>query len=170
MVIIMYYLNNFFLFSILGHLFETIIYLIVGSSKKSGFLYLWWTPFYGIGVVISIYANKYLSNRIKNNFIKHFILFVVHLILFTILEFSGGMLLHLIYKKYFWNYSKIPLHIGKYVSVPTSLFWSLFAFFYLKFIRRFSDKIIERIPKFITIILSIVFIADLVTSLLKVFN
>lgn len=166
----MYYLNNFFLFSIFGHLFETIIYLIIGSSKKSGFLYLWWTPFYGIGVLISIFMDKVLSKKVNRKMVKNILLFVGHFIIFTMLEFSGGMLLHLIYKKDFWNYSKVPLHFGKYVSVPTSLFWSLFAFLYLKVIRKFSDKIIKNIPKFITVILSIVFATDVIMSLLKIFN
>lgn len=164
-----YYLNNFFLFSIFGHLFETIIFLIIGSNKKSGFLYLWWTPFYGMGILISIFTYKLASKKIKNNFLRDFVLFIVHFIIFSILEFSGGMLLHKIYKKDFWNYSRVPLNVGKYISVPTSLFWGLFAFIYLHFIKKYSDKLISRFPKILTIILSVVFIVDLVMSILKVF-
>ena len=126
MVIIMYYLNNFFLFSILGHLFETIIFLVIGSKRKSGFLYLWWTPFYGIGVLLSIYFDNKLNKFIKRRFVKNIILFFIYLIIFTVLEASGGILLHFIYKKDFWNYSKVPFHIGKYVSLPTSLLWVFF--------------------------------------------
>ncbi len=170
MVIIMYYLNNFFLFSILGHLFETIIFLVIGSKRKSGFLYLWWTPFYGIGVLLSIYFDNKLNKFIKRRFVKNIILFFIYLIIFTVLEASGGILLHFIYKKDFWNYSKVPFHIGKYVSLPTSLFWVFFSFIYLKFIRKFSDKVVSKIPKFITFILSIIFIGDVIISFFKAFN
>lgn len=164
-----YYLNNFFLFSIFGHVFETILYFIIGSKQKSGFLYLWWTPFYGLGVMMCIFTYKLVTKQIKNNCLRDSVLFIAHFIIFSILEFSGGMLLHKIYKKDFWNYSKIPLHVGNYISVPTSLFWALFAFIYLHFIKKYSDKLISKIPKIMTVILSVVFIIDLIMSLLKAF-
>ncbi len=164
----MYYLNNFFLFSILGHLFETIIFVILGSKRKSGFLYLWWTPFYGIGVLLTIATNKLANKYIKSKSLKEVLLLVFHFILFSILEFSGGTLLHFIYKKDFWNYSKVPLNMGKYISVPTSLFWAIFAFIYIHVINKFSDRIIKKIPKILTVILSCVFLGDLVFTLLKV--
>lgn len=165
----MYYLNNFFLFAVFGHLFETIVFYIIGAKRKSAFLYLWWTPFYGIGVVLSIMTDKIVSKYIKKAFFKDTILFLFHFVMFSILEFSGGVLLHLIYKKDFWNYSKIPFNVGKYISVPTSLFWSLFAFIYLHFIKKYTDKLINKIPKILTIISSIIFAIDLIVTLLKAF-
>ena len=48
----MYYLNYFFIFSIFGHLFETLLFKFMNKNLKSGFLYGYWTPVYGLGVVL----------------------------------------------------------------------------------------------------------------------
>ena len=60
----MYYLNCFFIYSILGHLIETIIALITGNGFKSGFLYGWWTPVYGMGAVTILFVSEYLFKTI----------------------------------------------------------------------------------------------------------
>ena len=57
----MYYVNTFFLFSILGHFIENFFYV----TKDSGIFFGWWTPIYGIGVCIVIYLYK-LVNKIFN--------------------------------------------------------------------------------------------------------
>ena len=46
----MYYLNIFFIFSILGHIIENFVYVHVDS----GILYGYWTPIYGLGVLLII--------------------------------------------------------------------------------------------------------------------
>ena len=56
----MYYINNFFMYSILGHIFESIIYLF--CEGESGILYGPWTPVYGIGVVIIYYFTPTFNN------------------------------------------------------------------------------------------------------------
>ena len=50
----MYYYNIFFLFSILGHFIENFFY----PSKDSGILFGYWTPIYGVGVVIILIIYK----------------------------------------------------------------------------------------------------------------
>ena len=45
-----YYLNYFFLFSIFGHFIEGFFY----SDGDSGILNGYWTPIYGLGVVLII--------------------------------------------------------------------------------------------------------------------
>lgn len=60
----MYYLNCFFIYSILGHVLETIISLITKNGFKSGFLYGWWTPVYGIGAITILFISKYLFKNL----------------------------------------------------------------------------------------------------------
>jgi len=57
MVNIMYYLNVFFAFSIIGHLLENIF----NSHIDSGILLLPWTPIYGVGVIIIIFINNIIK-------------------------------------------------------------------------------------------------------------
>ena len=45
----MYYINNFFMYSILGHMVETVFYTM--GSGESGILYGYWTTIYGFGCV-----------------------------------------------------------------------------------------------------------------------
>ena len=55
-----YYLNCFFIYSILGHLLETVFSMLGNNNFKSGFLYGWWTPVYGIGAVTILFISNYL--------------------------------------------------------------------------------------------------------------
>ncbi|MDE6292291.1 MAG: putative ABC transporter permease, partial [Bacilli bacterium] len=64
----------------------------------------------------------------------------------------------------------IPLHLGKYVSIPTSLLWATFALLYLYKIKDITDQLIKKIPKWLTILLSTIFIIDLILTLVKLFT
>ena len=57
--IMYYYLNIFFLLSILGHIIENFIYVHVDS----GILFGPWTPIYGIGTLVIIGINNILKNN-----------------------------------------------------------------------------------------------------------
>ena len=165
-----YYVNNFLLFSIFGFFFETITYTILGIHNQSGFMYLWWTPFYGIGVLIATLSYKYFSKYIKDNKLKNIILFIYFFIVLSLLEYMGGRTTEWLHGYSLWNYEHIPLHLGKYISVGTSLIWAVGAFIYLYFIKKHSDKLVSKIPKIITVILSIIFILDFILSILKLFR
>jgi uncharacterized membrane protein len=156
----MYYLNNFFIYSIFGYILETIMFKLLSMPNKSGFMHLWWTPFYGIGVIISIK----LSNYFKHNKIVLFILLFISL---SILEYIGGFILSILFKKSLWNYSSIPLHIGKYISIPTSFCWTAMSFIYIFIIKKYSDKLIKKVSPPITIITTIIFIIDFITTLVE---
>ena len=75
MVRYMYYLNYFFIFSILGHLLELIL---IG---KSGILYGLWTPIYGIGVILILMLNKFIDKFKFKGFKKFIFLFFYKLFL-----------------------------------------------------------------------------------------
>ena len=63
MVIIMYLLNCFFIYSILGYILEMIFGFVIGAHPESGVLYGPWTPIYGIAsVLIIIISNKLFKN------------------------------------------------------------------------------------------------------------
>lgn len=155
-----YYLNNFFAFSVFGFIFETLLFNIFNIHKYSGFLYLWWTPFYGSGVIIIILINNLVNKFNLSKTKKNIILFFSYFIILSLLEFVGGILLEKLFGYALWDYSFLPFNIGKHISIETSLVWTLFGFIYTYLIKKYSDKIINKIPKFITIILTLVFIID----------
>ena len=55
-----YYLNIFFIFSILGHIIENLVYVHVDS----GILYGFWTPIYGFGSLLILFIN-HIINKTK---------------------------------------------------------------------------------------------------------
>lgn len=165
-----YYLANFIFFSIIGFFFETGMFALLHLHNQSGFMYLYWTPFYGTGVLITILLYNLINKLNLSKLKKNILLFIIYFLAFSILEASGGYILEYLHGYYLWDYDIVPLHIGKYISVPTSLLWSTFALIYLYIIKDITDKLIKRIPKIITIILSIIFIIDLILTLIKLFT
>lgn len=152
----MYYLNYFFIFSIIGHIIESIIYY----NGDSGILLGWWTPIYGIGVVIILLINK-LVNKIKtNNFIKILLLFIISATLLSIIEAIGGYLIEWIFNYSFWDYSSYKFNIGKYATLEMGIIWGISSIIVI-ILKPFLDKIISKIPKYFTYILIILLILDL---------
>lgn len=159
----MYALNNFFLFSILGHFIENFFY----HNKDSGILYGYWTPLYGIGVLIILLIHNILKKKNIKTKNKLILTFLIGAISLSLIELLGGYFIEIILNKTFWNYSKQPLNIGKYTSIPMSIIWGLSSILYLYILKPITDIIIKKIPKYITYILSILFIIDLIFTLTK---
>ena len=57
----MYYVNIFFVFSLVGFLFENFINIFFNDNFNSGILYGPWTFIYGIGVLLVVVLNKFLA-------------------------------------------------------------------------------------------------------------
>lgn len=165
-----YYLNNFLLFSIFGFFFETIIFALLHLHNQSGFMYLLWTPFYGTGVLLTILIYKIINKLNITKIKKNILLFISYFFSFSLLEAGGGYLLEFLHGYYLWDYSIVPWHIGKYISIPTSLLWATMAFIYLYLIKKYSDKLVKIIPKWLSILLSLIFLVDLILTLIKLFT
>lgn len=162
----MYYLNNFFLFSFVGFILESIINLILDHKLDSGFLNIPFTPVYGLGIVVIILINKVLDRYKINK--KAILTFVLNTLFLTLIEFLGGTTLQLIFHKDYWNYSGLPLHIGKYISIEISILWGFLSLLYLYKIKNKCDKIIKKIPSYITYGCLIIFIIDLFFIIFKI--
>lgn len=162
----MYYLNYFFIFSVFGHLYETLLFKVIGEKGTSGFLYGYWTPVYGIGVVLILFISKNIFKTLKlNKFIEVLIFAVIIFIVLTIIEYIGGHILHFIFHKDFWNYSLLKYNFGKYICLNVSILWVVLSLVFLYLIKPWMDKIVIKIPSGITIILLILFAIDLVCTI-----
>ncbi len=166
-----YYLNYFFVFSILGHLIETIMFKIFDWDLESGFLYGYWTPVYGIGVVLILLISKKIFEKVKlNKFVEIIIFLIVITAVLTLTEFIGGNLLELLFKREFWNYSDHKYHFGKYIALDISVVWMISSLVFLYLIRPWMDKIINKIPKIVTYIFVVLFVIDLMFTLIFKIN
>jgi len=162
----MYYINVFFVYSILGFLLESGVYKLIDSNIHSGFLYGPITPIYGIGAIIILLCNKSLFNKIKNKFIRIPIQFLFFIIILTIIEYLGGIILKGVMNMELWNYSSKEYSLGKYISIDTSLIWGIFSIIFIYVIHPFLNKLIKKIPKFVTYLGMIIFCIDIIFTFL----
>ncbi len=163
----MYYLNYFFIFSIFGHFLESIMFKLFDWNLESGFLYGYWTPVYGIGVVLIIFVSKKLFSKLKlNKFLEVIIFIIVITFILTFIEYLGGNILEIVFKKEFWNYSNHKYHFGKYIALDISLIWGVCSIIFLYLIKPWMDKVVSHIPKWLTIFMLALLIVDLVCILI----
>lgn len=162
----MYYLNNFLFFSILGHIFESILFLILDNNGYSGIFFGPWTPVYGLGIIIIIIINKLIDKFNLNLTLKILLSFFVYAIFLSLIEYIGGISIEIFFKKIFWNYSNHKFNLGYYVSLEMALLWGLVSCIYLFVFKKFIDIFIKKIPVFISIPVFIIFISDFVVTLI----
>lgn len=159
----MYYLNYFFLFSIIGNILESFVY----SNGDSGILLGPWTPVYGIGTIIILFTYHFLTKKRKlTKFTKFIAVFLIGVILLSIIEAIGGYLIEWIFGFSFWDYSNYNFNIGKYVAVEMSLIWGLGSIAIIYFFKPLIDKFILKIPKSVTYTLIGIFIIDIILTII----
>lgn len=165
----MYYINCFFIYSFIGFIFEKFIGLIISNSFDSGILYGPITPIYGFGVIIILIISKYLFYHLHmNRWIETIITFLSLIFILTFLELLGGLLIENLFNISTWDYSNLMFNIGKYISLEISIIWGFLALLIIYLIHPKLDKFIIKIPRFVTIIMLIIFIIDLILTLVKI--
>lgn len=170
-MIFIYYLFIFIIYSIIGWIFETSIAYITNIDFNSGIMFGPWTPVYGFSVILMIiiwrkWLYKFQHNKIK----KSIIFFFITIIILSLLELLGGVLIEVLTGKVYWDYSKtFYLHIGKYISVEVSLIWGILSLITIWLVNPKIEKIIKKIPKIIFYIFYIAFIIDLLMTIITKF-
>ena len=164
MVINMYLINCFFIYSILGFIIEGIFTLIVSGHFSSGILYGPWTPVYGFGAILTIIiSRKIFKNMHKSRLIETAVTFIILTIVLTLIEWIGGILIENLFHETLWNYKDYKYNIGKYIALEMSLVWGIASIIIIYFVKPIVDKIVTKIPKVITFIITTLFIIDLIT-------
>ena len=164
----MYYFNCFIIYSIFGYFLETIIAIVTKSGFKSGIIYGPWTPIYGIGVVVILLLSHYFfMNLHMPRWIETIIVFFIVSIFLSCLELIGGLLIENMFNTTFWDYSSHKFNIGKYISLEMTLIWGIATVLFIYIINPLLEKLIYKIPLFITIIFGIFMIIDFILTLIN---
>lgn len=167
----MYYLVLFFLYSIIGWIFETLLALITNVDYNSGIMYGPWTPVYGISILIMILIwRKRLQNIQHNKILKSVLFFFISALVLSILELVSGLVIEFFTGIVYWDYSKtFPFHIGKFISLEVGMIWGLLSLITIWLINPKIERIVPKIPKFIIYIFYSIFSIDLIVTILTKF-
>lgn len=160
----MYYINYFFVFSLIGHFIESFFY---NSGSESGILYGPYTPIYGLGVCFILFVFHYLKKKNISVLLTVICLFLFGFIGLSLLELLGGLLIEHFFHVIFWDYSHMKFSIGHYISLEVGLVWGFSSVIVAYLIRPFFDKWITKIPKVVTWIFLIVFTVDCFITLFR---
>ena len=164
----MYYLNSLYLYSLIGFIIESTVYKITKSKRHSGIFYSPLTYVYGFGILSLILLKKYLLDKINiNNYLKILLTFILSTILLTLIEYLGGTILNLVFNIDMWDYTKKTYNLGKYICLDLSLTWGFLGTIYIYYIKPGLDKVIELIPKNLTLIIFIITTIDLFITLIN---
>lgn len=172
MVIFMYYINSFFIYSIFGYIMEMIFGIIIGAhNPESGVLYGPWTPIYGFAsILIILISEKLFKNLHMKRWKETIIVFFIITITLMLLEWIGGVLIEIIFGFTFWDYTGNRFNLGKYTCLEMGIVWGAMGIIFIYLIRPFLDKYIKKIPFWLTIIMTVLFTLDLIIRLLVEFN
>ena len=163
-------LAYFVIYSVLGFVVETIFGMLtkgVIESRRSCF----YGPFcciYGLGAAIMIPGLKKFKR-------SNWTLFIAGAIEGSVIEYVVGWIGEVIFQIKWWDYSNMPFNIHGRICILFSVFWGLLALVLIRLINPYIEILIDKIPKKIfnitTIILTIFLLFDLLfTSFgLKVF-
>ena len=157
-----YYINCFLVYSVLGFILETTLKIFFVSNMNNGIMFGPWIPVYGLGCVLIILIMEFVFKKIKvNRVIKIFLVFFLSFFLLTILEYLGGILIEKLFGRVFWNYKHWKFHFGHYISLEMSLIWGIMSLFIIYVVKPLLDKVIKKVPSFITYLALLIFICDL---------
>ncbi len=158
----------FLIYSVLGWIMESIFRSIIEKKViNTGFLKGPICPIYGFGSMIMLLVlNKFSNNTI--------LLFVSSLVILTIWEYLVGVLLEKIFHTKYWDYSDHKVNFQGRICLSNSLYWGVLGVAFVKYIHPFIQEIIGRVDLellyFIVAIAGIVFLVDVITSIVKVKN
>ncbi len=147
----MYYANLYIFGSMLGYIHETILKLLFFPSINNGLLYGPWIPIYGIGFVLIVYCSRKIGLLKKSKLIKTIILFFLLAFSLMFLEEVGGVLIEFLFHRIFWNYSKLPFHIGPYISLEICFIWGVLSLMIIFYLEPFLELFLKKIPIMISI-------------------
>ena len=165
---IKYCINIFFIYSILGFLFESILMIVSNNHFfNSGVLYGPWAFIYGIAIFILMILDKFLKERKLPKWLEIVLFYIGATLLMTLIEFTGGMLIEKIFHTVYWDYINMNNHYGHYICLEISLFWGLFATLVNYLLTPLAKKLAKKTPWYITIILIILFVIDIIATIIN---
>ncbi len=153
----------FIIFSLLGLIFEFVLYLIMSKTVGARGVYLGPLCFiYGITALIMI---RFLE-PLKNTKVR---LFIASTVLISIIQYVFSFILECSYGAKLWDYSGITANLNGRVCLLYSIIAGLIMAIFIKYIKKHTDKIINKFKgkpaKIIDIILIVILIIEILFTI-----
>lgn len=124
--------------SFLGFLVENIWLILTKGFCDNRNMKLPFLLGYGL-FIIGLYIflgtpDSFIINSVfvNNQDIGHIVYFIIVFLIVSIGEVLLGTFTEKYFKFYYWNYEKIPMHITRYTSIPTSLGFTIIIMFFMQ--------------------------------------
>jgi uncharacterized membrane protein len=160
-----YWLFLFFVFSVIGWILESIIESVNHRRLLNrGSLWGPYIPIYGVGGILFVLVGIPLKAAFEDQqWLNIFLVFFVGMSLATLLEYWVGSFLERVFKKRYWDYSKLKL-TSKFtyknrVSLVSSLFFGFCSLFQTYFLYERVSAVVLALEFYV--ILAIVIIMTL---------
>ena len=158
----------FFIYSFLGWIMEVSLTLITDKKfVNRGFLLGPCCPIYGCGCIL---LNLLLPNYTNNVLV----LFILTMFTCSLLEYITSFLMEKIFKLRWWDYSQMRFNINGRICLETMTPFSILGVLAIKYATPFFitniNKLSEKTILIISIILTTLFIIDVIISLIIVFK
>lgn len=147
------YIFFFFLYSMLGWISEVIFAALdTGKLVNRGFLNGPLCPIYGSGMV----AILFLIGRWADNV---FVVFFGGMLITTLVELIGGIILYRAFHTRWWDYSDQPFNLGGYICLKFSLMWGLGSILLVMVFHPLIEKPVLSIPETPLVVIDLVLLA-----------
>lgn len=97
--------------------------IFTNDNFNSGILYGPWTFIYGIGAFLIIFWGRFLRQYHLKKWKEVILYYLGITILMTLVEFSGGNLIEILFHRTYWDYTNMTFNYGKYICLEVSLVW-----------------------------------------------
>ena len=154
------YILFFITYSVIGTIAETLFRLITEHQLYGvhGFLSLPIFPIYGFGALLILLIYRRFKNPVM--------LFFVSIVLMVALEFFAHLLIEAIFNVRIWDYGDSPFSIHGRVRLDTAIGFGIAALLLVYVIHPKIKKLVERIPKKVSIIFAVLATTILVTNII----
>lgn len=83
----------------------------------------------------------------------------------TGVEFLGGIFIEKVFDKVFWDYSNMKFNLGHYISLEVTLIWCCLSAVFIYLIKPLLDKFINKIPRYVSILVFSLIVIDFIATI-----
>lgn len=161
-------ITYFIIYSFLGWIMESVFRSFCEKKLiNTGFLRGPFCPIYGFGATIMFLFLDQFENRL-------ILLFCIAIIVLTAWEYIVGVILETLFHTKYWDYSDHKFNFQGRICLTNSICWGILGVLFVKYIHPFVQGIIAKIDvnllNYVMAVFFMVFLADMITTIIHVKN